>query len=383
MKSIQGINCITGKIEKIAIQKEILNGDDANEESSNQLPYIGPGLMDLQINGIDGIDFNNNSLTREDILAATKYLLTNGITTFFPTIITNSDESVTKILGTLANACEVYPLVNACVEGIHLEGPFISPEEGARGAHQKDYIKPPDWVLVQKFQEVAKGKIKVITLAPEWEAAPDFIRICTQADIKVALGHTSATPAQIQKAIQAGASMSTHLGNGVPLTLPRHPNILWEQLAQDELYASIIADGFHIPESFIKVVLKTKGSKAMLVSDATRFSGMEPNIYDTHIGGKVVLEKNGRLAIYQTPGMLAGATKNLLENVQYLIDKKIADLDKAWEMASVIPQTFIKEKQIPFSDQKAEDWVVFNLLEQNKIQIIKVFKDGKLVFEIS
>lgn len=379
MKNVEGINCLSGIPEKFEIEHGSIKKISKIENSEKEWLYVGPGLIDLQVNGIKGIDFNDVTLTRHDFAEATRYLLSTGVTTLFPTVITNSDDNILQILKTIHLTCEDDPLVNACVGGVHLEGPFISEAEGARGAHPQKYIKPPDWNLFMKFQEASGGRVKIITLAPEWEYSTEFIRKCRQQGILVSIGHSNATPEQIMSAVKAGATLSTHLGNAVRLMLPRHPNLLWEQLAHDGLYASIIADGFHLPDSFLKVVMRTKGDRTLLISDATCFSGMAPGVYHSHIGEEVILEKKGRLAIKKSPDLLAGATKNLLEDIQYLVHQGLVPLSDAWKMASINPAKFLgKEKYSLFPGQQA-DLVIFQLSE--RIFVTKVIKNGHVVFE--
>ena len=142
-----------------------------------------------------------------------------------------------------------------------------------------------------------------------------FIEKCAGAGVTVSIGHTGASPEQIREAVKAGATMSTHLGNGAHVQLRRHPNYLWEQLAHDELSACIIADGFHLPDAVMKVFLRVKGPRAMLVSDAVYLSGLAPGTYETHIGGKVVLTPEGRLHLAGNPDLLAGATETLAGGV--------------------------------------------------------------------
>lgn len=370
-------NCITGITEVISLRDHTLESitqTDAGEYTA----FIGPGLTDLQINGIGGIDFNTSSLSVEDIIKATHYLLNEGVTTYFPTVITNSDEEILSILHTIATACKEHALVNACIGGIHLEGPFISPLPGAKGAHSETFIKAPDWELFKKFQQAAAGRIKIITLAPEWDDASSFIEKCTQSGVIVSIGHSLADTQQIKNAVKAGARMSTHLGNGVPLMLQRHPNLIWDQLANDNLYTCIIADGIHTPDSFIKVVHRVKANMTMIVSDATCFAGMEPGEYQSHIGGYVVLEKSKRLSVKGGQGMLAGAAKNIRENIETLLEHRLCDLSSSWQMASINITQFLKTcgKDIHIS---TGDYVIYHL-EGASVHIQKVIKDGKIVF---
>ncbi len=377
-KEITCIHCITGNIESVIFRDGKISKKTGTGASESKF-FIGPGLIDIQINGINGIDFNTPSLTPADILKATHYLLSKGVTTFFPTVITNSDENILAILQTIYQACKSNPIVDACVGGIHLEGPFISPDEGAKGAHDNKFIKPPDWKLFTQFQAAAGGKIKIITLAPEWEGSRSFIENCRMQGVLVSIGHSMANTNQINMAAKTGAGLSTHLGNGIPLMLPRHPNILWDQLASEELYASVIADGIHIPDSFIKVVMKNKSEKTILASDATCFTGLPPGEYASHIGGTVILDNEKRISLKSSPGILAGSAKSLLDNIETLLQHNLAPLGVAWQMASVNVTRMFAEKDIIFESVN-KDFVLFHLIE-NEIQVEKAIKNGKIVFE--
>jgi N-acetylglucosamine-6-phosphate deacetylase len=373
------INCVTGKTEEITFRERMVTAITEAASRSINLPYMAPGLIDLQINGINGIDFNATTLTKEEVVNTTHYLLSQGITTFLPTIITNSDENILNLVHTIYEACRSNSLVDECVWGIHLEGPFISPKEGAKGAHDERYIKPPDWELFSKFQEAAGGKIKMITLAPEWEGSDLFIEKCRAHGVLVSIGHTLADTEQVSMAVKAGATLSTHLGNGIPLLLPRHPNLLWDQLAEENLYSCIITDGLHIPDSFIKVVMRIKGRKTLVISDATCFAGMPPGEYESHIGGTVILDDEKRVSLKNSPGLLAGAGKSLLENVETLIDHKLSTLSEAWQMASLNVADMLAKNDGSFKERK-DDLVVFQL-KNKEIKIGKVIKRGRIVFE--
>lgn len=368
-------DCISGKIVKCKVNvtsaslKKTLAGDESN------LPFVGRGLVDLQINGVNGIDFNDTSLNGEGLLSAAKFLLNKGITTFFPTVITNSSANIQKILSAMDKACSEYPILDMCIGGIHLEGPFISDKDGFRGAHNKKYVKAPDWDLFCTFQKASGNRIKIISLSPEWDNAADFIRNCRKAGVIAGIAHSSADGSQIISAANAGASLSTHLGNSVPLMLPRHPNIIWDQLAEERLHASIVADGYHLPDSFIRVVLKVKGDKTILVSDATHFTGMEPGIYETFIGKEVVLDEGGRLSMKGQKGLLAGAAKTLLDNVQHIVSNKLADVSEAWQMASSAPAGLLNVKSWDPEEESNKDMVFFDV-KDGKIVIREVFKDG-------
>ncbi|MEP7251856.1 MAG: amidohydrolase family protein, partial [Ginsengibacter sp.] len=367
-------NCISGRSEKLFFQNDILSEVLETDEHDGQL-LKAPGLIDLQINGINGIDFNLAAITEENIANATSYLLSQGVTSFFPTVITNSDENIINILETINNACKTDPLIDECVPGIHLEGPFISPAEGARGAHDEKYIKPPDWELFEKFQKAAGGKIKIITLTPEWKGSQTFIEKCRRNGVIVSIGHSAANTTQIENAIKAGASLSTHLGNGVPLFIKRHPNLLWDQLAADDLYTCIIADGIHLPDSFIKVIMKVKGKKMLVVSDSTCFAGMPPGEYKNHIGGDIILDAENRVSMKSSPGILAGAGKSLLQNVETLTNHKLTDLCGAWQLASTNVADMLASQDAAFKKPN-KDYVIFQF-GGNEISVRKVIKNGR------
>jgi N-acetylglucosamine-6-phosphate deacetylase len=342
-----------------------------------QLPLVGPGLVDLQINGYSGLDFNDFPMEPQRIIAATKALWREGVTSYYPTVTTNTDQRIEEAMNTIAQACSMDEHCARGIAGIHLEGPFISPENGARGAHTLAYTKPPNWELFQRWQEAAQGRIRIITLSPEWLEAASFIARCTASGVKVSIGHTAATPEQIREATAAGATMSTHFGNGAHLTLPRHPNYLWEQLADDSLWTCMIADGFHIPLSLIKVVLKTKGDQAMLVSDAVHLSGLEPGPYRSHGRIHVVKTKEGRIHLRDEPNLLAGSGQMLPWGISHLAKNGLCTMTEAWEMASIRPSTFMDlPSRHGLQIGAPADLVLFDW-DGNQIRILQTYKDGR------
>ncbi|KIL40384.1 N-acetylglucosamine-6-phosphate deacetylase [Gordoniibacillus kamchatkensis] len=346
---LQGLHYLTGAPVRIAIRQGRIAGVEPLNDppaSLRQLPWIGPGFVDLQINGYAGMDFNTLPIAPHTTSRLSRALWSEGVTSFFPTVITNSEDAILEAVSAIARECEEDEAAGSAVAGIHLEGPFISPEDGARGAHSRAYVRAPDWPLFQRWQEAARGRIKIVTVSPEWPEAEAFIRRCADSGVLVSIGHTAAAPDQIARAVAAGAAMSTHFGNGAHPVLPRHPNYLWEQLAADELWTCLIADGFHLPDSVLKVAMKVKGDKALLVSDAVMFSGMPAGTYESHIGGKVVLTPQGRLQMADQPQLLAGSVKMLPAGVSHLVKRGLCSLGEAWEMASVRPA---KRVGLPFS----------------------------------
>jgi N-acetylglucosamine-6-phosphate deacetylase len=259
IRYIEGIHYATSRVIRVGISKghissisDVENIVQNEPDSKAVLPVLAPGLVDLQVNGYKGVDFNAPDLTPEKIQKVSMELLSLGVITYFPTLITGPADRVSTSLKTLASSE---------IGGIHLEGPFISAEDGPRGAHPEKQCLLPDGDLVKKWQEEARGGIRIMTLAPELPGSIELIKTCRDLGMVVALGHTAASGEDIRRAVDAGASLSTHLGNGAHAILPRHPNYIWEQLAEDGLFASMIADGFHLSPAVLKVLPVPKGRR--------------------------------------------------------------------------------------------------------------------------
>jgi N-acetylglucosamine-6-phosphate deacetylase len=294
---------------------------------------IAPGLIDLQINGYGGVDFNDTAASAELIASTALQLRRTGVTHFCPTVITGSNEQITTCLSHLLEAANSAAEFRSAMLGIHLEGPFISPEDGPRGAHQREHVRRPDWDQFLRWQESAHGRIRIITLSPEWPESLDFIERAAAAGIIVAIGHTGATPGRIADAVEAGAKLSTHLGNGSHARIDRHPNYIWEQLAADDLSASLIVDGHHLPPAVVKCFLRCKTpARSILVTDAIAAAGQPPGHYRL---GNVAVEvtPEGRVCLPGTP-YLAGSVLEMHEAVANTVRYSDATLDEALQMAS-------------------------------------------------
>lgn len=348
----------------------------------NPNQFIAPGLVDLQLNGFKGIDFNEPGLTGEQVLAITQALFEEGVTRYLPTLITNSDAAISNTLNVLLNSCSKNKHINESIAGIHLEGPFLSSEDGPRGAHPLKHIQNPDWDLFCKWQEIAQGQIKIITLAPELPGAIAFIKHCVAAGVIVAIGHTAANPEQIREAVAAGARFSTHLGNASHLVLPRHDNYIWEQLASEELWATLISDGFHLPQALLNVFLKVKKNKSILVSDATKFAGLKPGSYQSHIGGAVELDASGKLFMSGSPKMLAGSARSLLDCVDYLISTRLDSTANILDMASLRPNELLGDtRRCGIKVGNTADLIVFER-DAGTTKIIQTIKSGEVVYSL-
>jgi N-acetylglucosamine-6-phosphate deacetylase len=226
------------------------------------------------------------------------------------------------------------------IPGVHVEGPHLSPESGPRGAHPREHIRPPSIVEFDRWQRASGDLVKLVTLSPHFAEAPKYIAALRDRGILVSIGHTHASPDQIRAAVDAGATLSTHLGNGLDEMLPRHPNLLWTQLAEDRLTSMFIADGHHLPSDTLKVMLRAKGlDKAVLVSDLVALGGMPPGFYEASVGGLVELTPDGRLRLPGTP-FLAGSAVPLKDSVSFLATTYLS-LSDSLRLATQNPARFL------------------------------------------
>jgi N-acetylglucosamine-6-phosphate deacetylase len=270
-------------------------------------PWIAPGLFDLQINGHGGVWFSDERLTIEQARTTVLAYRRFGVTRLCPTLITNSHAALLHGFQTLRQACDADPLVHHMAPGFHLEGPYISPEDGPRGAHPRQHVRAANWDEFQELQAAAGGRIRLVTLAPEIEGAIPFIRQARAHGVVIAIGHTAANPAQIRAAIDAGATLGTHLGNGSAAMLHRHHNHLFEQLADPRLTVSVIADGHHVPASLLKLILQVKTPRmTVLTCDAAGWAGCPPGVYESALG-KSELLPSGKLVVAGQTELLAGS----------------------------------------------------------------------------
>lgn len=379
-KAFEAIDYKTESPIHITVKNGYIADIQKSDKQLDPNEIIAPGLVDLQLNGYQGIDLNQEGLQSAEVIKMTQSLWKQGITTYYPTIITNDVDTICTLLSTIAESCRTNIKTNQSIGGIHLEGPFLSPQDGPRGAHPRQFIREPDWELFSRWQKCARGRIKMITIAPEWPGAIEFIKKCVGTKVVVAIGHTAATPDRVNQAVEAGASISTHLGNASHQMLPRHHNYIWEQLANESLWSTFIADGFHLPVSLLKVFLKMKARKAILISDATSFAGLSPGSYTTHIGGKVELDKQGRLFMKNHPNMLAGSAHLLPWCINHLVKENILSFQEAWDMASEAPVRFFTgQTTSAFEVGKPADFVLIRKTNKH-IKIIKTIKSGEIVF---
>ncbi|MBN9117963.1 MAG: amidohydrolase family protein [Planctomycetes bacterium] len=309
---------------------------------SDQQPgaWIAPAFFDPQINGCLGISFNSADLTPDDVRTVSDVCRAHGIGAFCPTLITNGFGALRHGFSTLAKVLDSDAELARRMPCFHLEGPYLSGEDGPRGAHPREYARDPDWDEFCRLQDAAGGRIRMVTLAPERAGALAFTEKLAAAGVVVAIGHTAATGAQIRDAVKAGARTSTHLGNGCHAMLPRHDNYVWEQLACDELQASIITDGHHLPATLVKCFVRVKGvSRLLITSDASSLAGLPPGRYRAWDTDLEVLP-GGKVVVSGTP-FLAGSghfTDACVANVVRMAGVSLAD---AVDLASARPRQLL------------------------------------------
>lgn len=304
-------------------------------DAGSRASIMAPTLFDIQVNGFGGVNLQGARIAPSDVIQLNNLLAARGVSHWIPTIITGP-------LGRMAAACRAIAAarkdrhIARAIPGIHIEGPWISPEEGPRGAHVKKYVRKPDLHALDRLLEAAEGKVRYVTLAPERDGAVRFIKALRRRGIHVALGHHHAAADQIARAVDAGASLCTHLGNGLAATLHRHHNPLWPQLADDRLAASLIADLEHLPPETLKVFVRVKRPKnIILVSDSVHLAGLKPGAYEL-AGAAVQKTRSGRIALRGTD-LLAGSSLELLQGVLNAASVADMTLEQAFDCATTIP----------------------------------------------
>ncbi len=307
MLSVRGRSTNGSSVLKIDFDGALLAVDDWLRPEGIDA-FVAPGFIDLQVNGFAGVDYNDPGSEHEAIARSIQKMFTTGVTRFLATIITGSEERIAGAIKNLVAAKNKFAAAKIpegeALAGLHIEGPHLSPEDGPRGAHPLEHIRPPSVDEFNRWQEVADGHIRLITVSPEWAETPAYIEAIVRQGVVASIGHTKATFDQIKAAVDAGATMSTHLGNAAHATLHKTQNYIWDQLAEERLTASFIVDGIHIPPVFIHSAMRAKGfDRSVLVTDAVMPAMCEPGPYklgqvevELRPNGSVVLRGGERLA---------------------------------------------------------------------------------------
>ncbi len=380
---IEGIHYHTGQPVQVTVKNGVIENITTLDKPVGENPgYIAPGFFDNQVNGFAGVSFafGDSDLTPEGIEKATSELWKKGVTTYLPTLTTNSIEVLTRNFELLSKAVDD-PKMRGSIPGFHLEGPYINPEDGFRGAHPKQFVKLPDWNEFLKLYEASGKNILQLTLAPEMEGALDLISKCSQEGIVVALGHHNANMETVTAAIDRGAKIATHLGNGAANMINRHRNPFWPQLADDRLNISIICDSFHLLPEEIQVFYKVKGvEKTIITSDVTHYAALEPGEYKTSTGETIELTKDGMLR-FPAQNVLYGSASPITKGVGYVMQVTGCTLAEAVQMASTNPARLynLNDRGLLEPGKRAD--IVLFTLEDFQVKIQETWVKGKIVYK--
>jgi N-acetylglucosamine-6-phosphate deacetylase len=369
----KGRDPLTGKTIELEFGEAISSVAVVPADAGNNT-YIAPGFIDLQVNGFAGTDYNSATTTQEEMAESMRALHSTGVTQFLPTVITGAPEAM---IGALRNLSTVR---DPSIAGFHVEGPHISPEDGPRGAHPAQWVRPPDVDEFRHWQEAANGCVRLVTLSPEWPEATRYIESITKDGVIASIGHTKADARQIQDAVCAGATLSTHLGNGAHASLPRYPNYIWEQLAEDRLAASFIVDGMHLPDSFLRVALRAKGiARSILVTDAVAPAMCKPGTY--RLGDvEIELRTDGRVTM-RGGERLAGSSLRMDHAIGNLMRIADVSLGEAVEMATRNPARAarIEGRARGLETGDRADLVRF-VVEDGRLRVLETFVSGRRVY---
>ncbi|OYN86419.1 N-acetylglucosamine-6-phosphate deacetylase [Parenemella sanctibonifatiensis] len=328
-----------GSTATVSWEGDRITSIEASSDAAEGL--LLPGLVDIQVNGYAGFDVNAVDLDTATMRSYVDALAARGTTSSCPTVITATHESIVASLTGVARAVREDPVVAASVLGIHVEGPYLSTVPGAVGAHDGTVMHDPDPAELAEWIEAAEGLLRWVTLAPERPGTGAYIEAATKAGVRISVGHCDASPEDIHAAADAGATMCTHLGNGIQPELPRHPNQIWSQLAEDRLHAGFIGDGHHLPADAFVAMLRAKGlERSYLVSDAATLAGVEPGIYQTPVGGEVEVTADGAIKLVGRPG-LAGSGACLAQCLEWITTSTPYSLTEILPLATSQPADLV------------------------------------------
>lgn len=374
-----GLDPASGKALEVVFDTHIR---EVRPAAAPVMAYLAPAFIDLQVNGFAGVDYNRADTSHEEIARSVRAVQATGTARFYPTVITGGPDDMAGSLANVARAKESLP-EGESIEGFHVEGPYISPDDGPRGAHPQRWVRKPDLGEYRRWQDAAHGHVRLITISPEWPEAPRYIEAIVADGVVASIGHTKATREQIRDAVDAGATMSTHLGNGAHAVLQRHPNYIWEQLADDRLMAGFIVDGIHLPDCYLKVALRAKGvERSVLVTDASSPAGSQPGRYwlgeqevDLTADDRVVLAGREKLA---------GSALRMHHGVSNLMKVAGLSLADAVRMATTNPARAgkVPDRTGGLAPGDRADFVVFAFDESStSIHVQATYVSGRKVYD--
>jgi N-acetylglucosamine-6-phosphate deacetylase len=376
---VRGIDPQSGQAREVRFGPVIDGVDDLIRPPEDITDFVTPGFIDIQVNGFAGVDYNVPDTPPDAIGRSLQAQFATGVTRLFPTLITGSQQRLVDCLRNLARAKAELEDGEA-MEGFHVEGPHISPTDGPRGAHPVEHVRPPNTAEFDELMEASGEQVRLVTVAPEWPETPRFIEHVVRRGVAVSLGHTGASAEQIQVAVEAGATLITHMGNGMPFLVPRHPNLYWHMLAEDRLNALFICDGIHLDNAFLKVALRAKGiERSILTTDAVMPAGCEPGAYT--IGGvAVLLHANGSVTLAEND-RLAGSALPMDRAMEHLIRRIGLTVGQVVTMATRNPARAarVRARQRGLLPGERADLVRFSMRD-GELVIRETYLSGRKVF---
>jgi N-acetylglucosamine-6-phosphate deacetylase len=302
--------------------------------------WLAPALFDLQVNGYGGIDFQQDYLTLNLLLAATRRLRAAGCSRFLLTLVTDEWDRLLARLYRYRTLRGQSPELEAAIAGWHIEGPFLSPEPGFHGAHDPALMLDPTPAHIQELRAATGDDPLLLTMAPERAGALEAIACATSLGIKVSLGHTNASSETLRHAVAAGATGFTHLGNGCPRELDRHDNILWRVLETPGLTASLIPDAIHVSPAPFRLIHRLLPADAVYyTTDAMSAAGAPPGCYQL---GRTEVEV-GADQIVRQPGKtnFAGSALRPIDGIFRAAGMLNRPWHEVWDRSSLAPARFM------------------------------------------
>jgi len=339
---------LSGEVCHVEIDGHVFKSITTTKEDILDLPWIAPGLVDIQINGFGGVDFNRVIESDEAWHHATQQLYAHGCTGFLIALITNTDEGYRKLLADLSGRINLDP--RNCL-GFHMEGPWLNPDPGYRGAHRAEWMRKPDVKTLDAWWKIAGPLLKLVTLAPEvdFDAAAAVIRAGVAKKIQFFLGHSAAMGSALSGAVEVGAVGWTHLGNAAPATTAKFDNVIFHALAHPSLMASLIPDGLHLPphafRALSRALNQSQPPRLLLTTDAMAAAAAQGHGKYTlgEIEVNVALDGSARLptADLSGPGRLAGSTLTPFDGVFRAEQMSGLYLEDVWTAFSSRPASLL------------------------------------------
>lgn len=358
-----------GKITKIDLQENMQN-IEFDEIIDGKGQYLSPGFIDIHNHGNSGYDFMDSTIEAIDSIG--KYHLQNGVTSYLGTVLTQSYENIVEAVKNIANFENKEN--SSQILGIHLEGPFFS--HSKKGAQPDKFIRDPDIIFIKELIKISDNKLKMVSIAPEKDGALELIRYLKEKNVAVSMAHSNATYEEAMNGINNGATISTHLYNGMRSFNHREPGIVGASLTDDRVCCELICDRIHLHDAAIKLALKAKGTdKAVLVSDAMRAAGLKDGEFE--LGGQKVMVINGEARL--SDGSLAGSTLNLNRAVYNMVKFLNVPIHEAVKMASLSPARAIGVHVNKGSIEVGKDADI--LLLDDNVNVSCVIKGGNVIFK--